>query len=335
MKPVKQPHSFDLTGQDVDSLPVVQGDMNGREVLLSRWRMTWPERIRALLAGDVWLLVHSLSHPPVSVMVDNPYVDERRHYGWRGALESRGVRWHWQNLNEHRNGQVRGSGLRHGRAWLYTNGPTFHTEWVLGKLGLALSVELESYGDDDVLLHGAVPGVSVFLGGRKVIPQSWLPREPKELRVSCHSGKLWWNVWTPVHSWSSRTPKWRDGNFDPTDFLLGRPQYSTRELSTHRAEIPMPEGVYPATVVLSEATWKRARWPWPKRLLRAEITPDQGVPHPGKGENSYDIDEDATYSMTTQASSVSEAVGKFVASVLRDRERHGGANWRPEVRQPA
>jgi hypothetical protein len=65
------------------------------------------------------------------------------------------------------------------------------------------------------------------------------------------------------------------------------------------------------------------------RRIRAKITPDTPIPFPGKGENSWDCGEDATHSMTCNATNEQEAVAKLVASVLNDRYRHGGKNWRP------
>lgn len=91
----------------------------------------------------------------------------------------------------------------------------------------------------------------------------------------------------------------------------------------------MPEHPYPATVRLFESTWKRPRWPFARRMVRAEIEVEGGIPHPGKGENSWDCDDDATYSLTCQARTAEDAVAKLVGSVLRDRRNYGGRSWRP------
>jgi hypothetical protein len=57
------------------------------------------------------------------------------------------------------------------------------------------------------------------------------------------------------------------------------------------------------------------------------ITP---IPHPGKGENSYDCEDDATYSLTTEARNEAEAIGAMVATVMRSRQKYGGLNWQPK-----
>jgi hypothetical protein len=160
----------------------------------------------------------------------------------------------------------------------------------------------------------------------------WLP-DPVEVAVRWHDGGLWWSFWQHPHEWSSRTPKWRSGHFDPIDQLLGRHVYSSLELSTETVEVPMPEKTYAGTVKLTLDTWKRPRWPFGRSLPRATIEVADGVPHPGKGENSWDCDEDATYSLTCAARTAEQAVAKLVESVLDSRRRYGGRNWRPaEVR---
>lgn len=168
----------------------------------------------------------------------------------------------------------------------------------------------------------------------------WMARYAKwegerEISLDFHDGAVWWNLYTPVDSWSSRTPRWRNGNFFPLDFLLGRPQHSERDLATERVTITLPEAEYPCMVRLFESTWRRKRWPWVwQRMRRAEITPETPIPEPGKGENSWDIEDTATSSMTTPAATAAEAAEDLRASVLRTRKRHGGSeDWRPEPAQ--
>jgi len=92
------------------------------------------------------------------------------------------------------------------------------------------------------------------------------------------------------------------------------------------------DGCYPATVRFFESTWKRPRWPWSKKIVRADIYPDTPIPYPGKGENSWDCDEDATHSMMTAEETELGAVVAMVESVLRSRYRHGGLSWRPKLK---
>ena len=75
-------------------------------------------------------------------------------------------------------------------------------------------------------------------------------------------------------------------------------------------------------------TFGRCWWNLTERVVRAEITPDTPIPHPGKGENSWDCGEDAIHSLTCQASTTHDAVGEIVKAVLRSRYRYGGLMWR-------
>jgi hypothetical protein len=53
------------------------------------------------------------------------------------------------------------------------------------------------------------------------------------------------------------------------------------------------------------------------------------IPVPGKGENAWDMEDDAIHSMGCVANSVDDAIIKLLNSVNRDRVRYGGAHWVP------
>jgi hypothetical protein len=82
-----------------------------------------------------------------------------------------------------------------------------------------------------------------------------------------------------------------------------------------------PHEEYEASVKLFESTWKRPRW-FAHKISRAEVKVEGGVRHPGKGTTSYNCDDDFTYSLTTPATTVREALNKFRDSVLDMRERY-------------
>jgi hypothetical protein len=53
-----------------------------------------------------------------------------------------------------------------------------------------------------------------------------------------------------------------------------------------------------------------------------------GIGMPGKGENDYDIDDDAVYGLSSSESTIEGAIGKVVASVLGTRmKRSGHHGW--------
>ena len=119
----------------------------------------------------------------------------------------------------------------------------------------------------------------------------------------------------------------------PLDTFFGRTAHSEEVIGTTSTVIPMPEKAYPCTVIMKRETWKRPRLPWASyRHIRAHIECEDGVPHPGKGENSWDCDDDATFGLCCKADTVEEGIGKFVQSVLRDRRRYGGSvNWQQKA----
>lgn len=214
------------------------------------------------------------------------------------------------------------------------------------------SVEVDPT-EGEVMLSAALPPIALWFGvtnyhavrrifrlGDVDLDRFMGGRGAREVRVAAHDGSVWWSFWTDPNSWSSRTPRWRQGSFSVLDALLG-PQETKRETvgEPEVVTIPMPEGNYLGRSTIERCTWKRPRW-FAERRMSASVTMDprederfRPIPTPGKGENSYDLDEDALYSMSTKARTHGEAVAKVVESVLTTRERRGGLNWRPEAKK--
>ena len=60
-----------MTDEQCRSLPCF---CNGEQVI-SRWQMSWPERIKAFLSGKMWVSVWSgHTAPPILPMIDTPFV---------------------------------------------------------------------------------------------------------------------------------------------------------------------------------------------------------------------------------------------------------------------
>lgn len=259
---------------------------------------------------------------------------------------------HAQNLKKGEGGR----GLN-GRAWLhlYWGHPdqrgrgltVLGIQWVLFRKQHSIGASLSMGGGDsdrDIDCSIRIPWFGVYLGADDILPRQFYnpgQKYPSERSVKAvwHSQALWIDLWCdPDESWGHGGPSfWKDARsrqrqivIHPLDLLLGKQDYNKRELSTERVDVVMPEGSYPATVVLFESTWKRPRWPFARRLVRAEITPDTPIGEPGKGENGWDCEDDATYSLTTVASSASEAAQKLHDSVMRTRTQRAGADWLPE-----
>lgn len=249
--------------------------------------------------------------------------------------------FHCQNLNERKNGQ-KGTILRHGRAWLhFGHDNCIGWSWNFGTHFFHAYAEIGGWGSEtDLTVSLATPLLAFWFHVERLWPK-WIKRKINEkrmddieVRFGVHDWSLWWSLWHPVDSWSSRTPKWRHGSFNILDFVLGRNKYSESEISISQVNVSMPERDYPASVKIFESTWKRPRWPFNKRMIRADINLEVPIPVPGKGENDWDIDDDAIHSMTCPASNVEDAVTRVRESALKDRIRYGGYNWIPKEVTP-
>jgi hypothetical protein len=228
----------------------------------------------------------------------------------------------------------------HGRLWLEGKLGDLHLEWAVPNLWPCAALNLG--GERPLHVTLGVPGAKLYMGLYTPVLQKLLGRfqaweADREVRVDCHDGKIWWNFWTPAQSWSSTTPKWRNGAFGPLDDLFGDERVQSRQsiYSEEGVEIPMPEGVYPAKVCIERISVGRKHLPFREYRFLATINPFKPVPVPGKGENSWDCDEDAVYEMTCpiERNDVTLAIAAFVQSVLNSRRRYGGTRWRPGKRR--
>lgn len=215
---------------------------------------------------------------------------------------------HWQNLNE-KHGKT---GFPwHGRAWF---GP-FHVEWCFPARFAHLSA---GRSDERVNFGIACLLFAVWFGWDR-----FKRCERREFRVAFEDGAARFSLWHNPHDWNSRDPWWMQTySFHFADFFMGRQKHTKETIETRDVLIPMPEGSYPATVEFVRAKWKRPRW---FALVKtcADVKMDRGIPFEGKGENSWDCGEDAMNSMWTPAASIEDAIGKVVASVMKDRRRYG------------
>lgn len=231
-------------------------------------------------------------------------------------------------------------------------GGSVSAEWAVAMpLSTGAYYEFAPSGDDTHTIHWGINRVwSVWLH----INPAWVPVEKrtgrakarwerkdfadKQIGVTLHDWTFHWHVWKDPHSWS-RADGWRNSHFNVKDWVLGRTVHDEEVLEEVTTVVALPEGRYPAHVRLLRETWKRKRG-WfglgEQEVRRADIkvlaadgsTNSIGVP--GKGENSWDCDEDGIWEMRTPATTVAEAIGALVESVLGTRERHGGSvTWMP------
>jgi hypothetical protein len=196
-----------------------------------------------------------------------------------------------------------------------------------------------------VTLSGFGPRVATSLG----LKRSRGPTQ-RHYGVSLHGGAVWvdWaHDYLSATKASGKQRQWMDYDLygqTPTggwtwswswlDALLGKSVYSSRPLQgPGKAWVYCPEGRYEAIATIEMAEWRRPRWPWPARLRRLELNIPSGIPVPGKGENSWDCGDDATYGVTMSmrpGETLVLAIQRFVREcILRDREKYANASWTP------
>ena len=253
-------------------------------------------------------------------------------FGWLTEDGAPVIYWHSQNLSEDRHGRTKAL-WRDGRGWLRTPWGTISLCWAFPTRFYHIGVLI---GGGDGQFFGTQVACGLFALWFHWEPAKWREVKSQSYQLSIHGGGLWcqWgtNRWGEMEAFSSKCPWWRQWHFDPLDFLFGRQKHRERDLEAVETLVPTPEGGVLATVRLFESTWERRRWPWwplTRCLDRAEIELREPIPVPGKGENSWDCGEDAIYSLTCPARTVSEAVAAVVESYTRTRERHGGRDWKP------
>lgn len=261
---------------------------------------------------------------------------------FRDAQGEPRIRSHWHNDSADRKP---GAWPRSARWWLHWPGNCLHIEYNLFARRCALSVDLKD-DEDDLVIHIAIPlliQLFVCLGHckplLKILGLTWQQVKNKdtwyyrrEIGFSVHDGGLWLYPWINPHE--GGRGRRNAICIDPKNILLGRAQYSSRNIKEIETEIIMPEGRYPATVELFVSEWRRPRWPWAERLMRADIEIPGGIPIPGKGENSWDCDDDAIFSMVCPAATVAEAKQAVYQSAMRDRLRRAAADWVPDEGWP-
>lgn len=257
----------------------------------------------------------------------------------KDRLQHRNVWWHFVNDND-KPGGTTGHIAREGRFYLHIGGrQELHWSWNHWASFAHAYVELG--GEDDLTIGIAAPPVAYWFSvGRlpralmDALPWAWRREgrgyhNPRRIGIGLHDAAIWWDIWADGHEWRASDPKWMHGSWHPLDTFFGRHEHKERTIEEREVSIPMPERGYPAKVRMAVETWERPRWPfWPMRteIVRAHIDVPEGIGMPGKGENDYDIGDDATYGLTCEARTVEDGVGKLVASVLRDRQRRGGSH---------
>lgn len=133
---------------------------------------------------------------------------------------------------------------------------------------------------------------------------------------------------------SRGAPWYRHIVFGPRQFW-GIRLNSVEEGDQGETVVPMPEGSYPATWGVKVYERRHVRFPG---TLRDHFAPPTsrpsvwldipgGIPHWGKGENSWDCGMNGLFG--TSGDTVEDAIANAVRSTMRDRNRFGGPHDLP------
>ena len=135
----------------------------------------------------------------------------------------------------------------------------------------------------------------------------------------------------------SSKPAILDVYWNYRDWLFGRAIYSEGRRNASLGHLPakqtisLPEGEYELQIETYTSYWHRPRSPFVKAIERVNIHPLIPVPIPGKGENSYDLDDDAIYDSIEprKGRTVEKIAEDFRDSILDRRERYASRTWVP------
>jgi hypothetical protein len=183
---------------------------------------------------------------------------------------------------------------------------------------LAIWISVDGFG----LWHPQYSTVATWRNNETI----WLP-DQRETGVSIHDWTIRWTPWGRSMEWRASDPWWVRGVcFDIVDFVFGRMRYVTEDIKTDiPLLIPMPEGTYKAVAKISRNTWKRPRW-FARTRIYTDVQIPKGIPFAGKGENSWDCEDDGLFGYSSEGESLEKAIAKGVDSVLKSRRKYGQAS---------
>ena len=154
----------------------------------------------------------------------------------------------------------------------------------------------------------------------------------------------WWNTWKSyntginIHDWTIWVRLWHNEDYDQLKrswslnlerLFLGNTTYSNQEICSSYFELKLPERLYIGTAKLSRVNWVRDRFPWLKKsIIRCELNVPEGIPIPGKGENDWDLEDDKSYSFSSELTgSIEDSINKWIDYTISRRLKHGGEDW--------
>jgi hypothetical protein len=223
------------------------------------------------------------------------------------------------------------------RFWLHFSGRSciaVEFYWWKASFGLAFGPDDEgwnaSFRAPPLALYLSIEGMGLWQPRKKCIAtwdgnrEFWIP-DSREFSVSVSDWSIRLGIWERWGEWRKADPWWIRGvHIDLRDLVLGRQKCKTEELAAGiPCQVPMPEGIYHAIAKIERRTWKRKRWLSHSRTS-AWLDIPKGIPHAGKGENSWDCGDDGLFGIG--GDTIEDAVKRARESVLESRRKYGSAS---------
>ncbi len=242
--------------------------------------------------------------------------------------------------------------MKYRKFWYFKNSKSIHIELAGWKQNPSIYLQVD--GDERELIFHISLFIGIWIIFSRFLPNKWYPTyetktygdlpTEKEISFRIHGGSFWWTLWKDDDEGFHKS--WRKGAFHYKDFIIGKTDCSHKEINYEDYVLPYYEGNYGVRVIESRWTWKmRRRFFWfldIKNALRYEVKAgyqdggvfiEKPIPKEGKGENSWDCGEDATYSCSfgiNKLKSKRDAALEFWKSTMKERIRHGGKKWLPK-----
>ena len=232
------------------------------------------------------------------------------------SREKHGVRWWWHLSTE---GKHKCIGIE-----FYWWSPRFGVSLGTDEDGWNISIRLPPFA-----IYVSLDGLGLWQPQEKHVftwdnnREVWLPSR-RESDFYIADWRMSFTPWGRWGEWRRVDPWWIRGvSVDLKDLLFGRLTYEAEELALVPCDVPMVEGNYPAVAKVQRVTRGRTRW-FKRTGQEVQLNIPKGVPYAGKGENSWDCDDDGLFGIG--GDSVAGATLNAQNAVNERRQRYGHAS---------
>jgi hypothetical protein len=231
------------------------------------------------------------------------------------SREKHGIRWWWHLRTE---GKHRCIGVE-----FYWWSPRFGFSIGTDDEGWNLSARVPPFA-----LYVSLEGLGLWQPTRTAIA-TWDNNRPftlpdrREFDFYVSDWRVQFTPWGRWGEWRARDPWWIRGlSVDLKNLVLGRTTYEAEELALVPCHVPMPEGNYSAVAKVQRVTRGRTRW-FKRTGQEVDLSIPKGIPFAGKGENSWDCDDDGLFGIG--GNSIDDAIKRAQDAVNDRRKRYGHA----------